>query len=254
VICFFPLKELQSQQIQIELSDWHDEQAIQLLAVEKWHLRFGDRAGDLEDAPRSRRHKKTDFVSPITELLRKKPFHSCKAIWRRLKTPKKTSLRVLPEGPELTKFHLHRVPQTLVANQMAERVALSYQLLQALRSDEEQNFKTRVARDKSWFFLETSVRSGWSRSRDDLPSRPKQNIQTERVSFQSFGLFTVSVSDLLFRTENITIQHSSSTLVFPMCKQTFAQEYEKDTEMLDRASGQRTRAQIKAFSRSFRSN
>jgi hypothetical protein len=88
-------------------------------------------------------------------------------------------------------------------------------------------FQVLVTGDKSWFFLETSVRSGLSRSRDDLPSRPKQNIQMKRVSFQSFGLSAVSMADLLFRKENIIIQHSSPMLVLPICKQTFAQEYNK---------------------------
>jgi hypothetical protein len=37
-----------------------------------------------------------------------------------------------------------------------------------------------VAGEGSWFFLEIFMTYGWSGSRDDLPSRLKQNIQTEK--------------------------------------------------------------------------
>jgi hypothetical protein len=51
-----------------------------------------------------------------------------------------------------------RVPHTLDANQMGDGVILSYQRLQVLRSDKEQNFRNIVPRDESRSFLETSVR------------------------------------------------------------------------------------------------
>jgi hypothetical protein len=147
--------------------------------------------------PRSRRPKKTDLVGLIAELLNEKSFPSCKAICRRLKIPQTTCVWVLHEALGLTKFDLRWVPHTLDADQMAERVDLSHQLLQVLRSDEEQNFKNIVTGDESWFFLETSVISGWSRSRDDLTSRPKQNIQPEKclisIIWSPYGLHGLRV-------------------------------------------------------------
>jgi hypothetical protein len=64
---------------------------------------------------------------------------------------------VFHEELELAKLYLRWVSHALDANQMAELISLSHQLLQVLRSNEEQNFRNIVTGDESWFFSETSV-------------------------------------------------------------------------------------------------
>jgi hypothetical protein len=71
-------------------------------------------------------------------------------------------------------------------------------------SDEEQNFMNTVTRGESWSFSETSVTSGWSRSRDNLPSWPRQNISTEKClalvicfSYSLHGIFAVPKEDYI---------------------------------------------------------
>jgi hypothetical protein len=44
---------------------------------------------------------------------------------------------------------------------MAERAAFSHQSMQVLQSDKEQNVRAIITGDESWFFVETSVASGW---------------------------------------------------------------------------------------------
>jgi hypothetical protein len=58
-------------------------------------------------------------------------------------------------------------------NQMSEWVRV-------LESAEKQNFRNSFTGDESWFFSETFLASGLLQSRDDLPSRPGQYIQTEK--------------------------------------------------------------------------
>jgi hypothetical protein len=117
---FFTLKGLRPQQIQTEVSDMYHAQAFQLLAVEKWPLRFTDRTRDLENEPRHGRPMKTDFVGRIASLLFDTPFSSCEAICRRLKIPWTTGLRVLCEELRLTKVYLCWIPHSLDANQVAK--------------------------------------------------------------------------------------------------------------------------------------
>jgi hypothetical protein len=137
VIRFFPLNGLRPQHVHTELSDVHDERGFQLLPPEKLHSRFADRTQDLEDEPKSGQPKTIDLLDPMAKLPREKPFPSCQAICRRMNIPKTTCLRVLHEELGLSKFYSRWVPNTINANQMAERVTLSHQLLQVLRSDEE---------------------------------------------------------------------------------------------------------------------
>jgi hypothetical protein len=105
VLSFFPLRGLWPRAVQTELSDVHHDQSFQLLAVEKCYLQFAGRTLGLEDGSKSGRLRRTDLVSPIAELLRTTPSISSKAIWRRLKIPKTTHLRVVAEALGLTKGH-----------------------------------------------------------------------------------------------------------------------------------------------------
>jgi hypothetical protein len=66
--------------------------------------------------------------------------------------------------------YLRWLSHPLDGNHMSERVILSHHLLQALQGDEEQHFRNIVTGDESWFFLETPITFGLSRSRNDFPS------------------------------------------------------------------------------------
>jgi hypothetical protein len=56
---------------------------------------------------------------------------------------------VLHKELEMKKFYLRWVRRILNTNQMAELLTLLHQLLQALRSDEEQNFRNIVTGNQS---------------------------------------------------------------------------------------------------------
>jgi hypothetical protein len=225
MICFFPLNGFQPEHVQTERSDMSREQAFQLPTVEKWHLYVADRIGDLEDEPKSGRPKKTDLVGRLIRLLHKKPFTSCKAICRRLEILKTIFVRVLLEELALTKFYWCRVPGTLDANEMAERVTLSRQLLQMFRSDEEQNFSTIMTRDESWFFL--IIMRYLIRLGPELIClhNPNKIFRRKSVSFRLFDLPVVFMACSLFQKESIIVQNSSPMLLFQNCTQIFAQKH-----------------------------
>jgi hypothetical protein len=110
VIRLVALIGLRPQQVLTDLSDMYHQQGSQLAAVEKWHLRFADGTRGVEDESRHGQPRKIDFTGPIRELLREKPFTSCRAICRRLETPKTTCFRVLHEelglrGSICARFH-----------------------------------------------------------------------------------------------------------------------------------------------------
>jgi hypothetical protein len=90
---------------------------------------------------------------------------------------------------------------------MAQRVTLSHQGLQVLRSDEEKTFKNIVNGNSSWFFLELLITSSGSRSRSDLRSLPNKISRPKRASFRSLSFPTVSIPSCC-----PTKEHYNSTL------------------------------------------
>jgi hypothetical protein len=87
---------------------------------------------------------------------------------------------VLQKELGLIVFYLSWVPYTLDAGQKTELVNLSRQFLAMLRPDEKDDFISIVTEEESWFFIETSGPYDRSGPRNDLPSRPKQNIQMRK--------------------------------------------------------------------------
>jgi hypothetical protein len=80
VIRFFTLKGFQRHQIHAEPDDMYHEQAFQLPAWQKRHLRFAERTKRIDDETKSRRPTRPDLAGPIAKLLHDRPFPSCKAI------------------------------------------------------------------------------------------------------------------------------------------------------------------------------
>jgi hypothetical protein len=80
----------------------------------------------------------------------------------------------------MKKVHLRWVSHTLDTNQKAERVTLSHGILSALRSIRFTGFQSAITRDESRFFLYFPRDLIWAASRDDVPERVSQKINTEK--------------------------------------------------------------------------
>jgi hypothetical protein len=208
----------------------------------------------MEDEPRFGCLRETDRTEPIAELLYEKPFTSCKSICRRFQIPKRACRRVLHQELGLTSFYLRWVPHTLDANQMSERITVSHHLPQVLELDEQQNFRNLVTADESWFLLETSVTSGRSQSRHNLPSQPRQQFQTEKclllVIWSPDGLHSIlTVRKRILHFNNLYQYCCSRFATMALLRNAV-----EDGEVLENVSRQRERSQFEALSRNIRRN
>jgi hypothetical protein len=80
----------------------------------------------------------------------------------------------------LEKIHLLWVSHILSSNQKTVRVFDSRLILRALEERQGANFNRIITGDESWFFLYYRRDSAWAVSRDDLPERTRQKIDTEK--------------------------------------------------------------------------
>jgi hypothetical protein len=180
VIRFFTLKGLSPVDIHAELDSVYGEEALCLRAVYKWYDRFHQGRTELFDDPRSGRPQQNDLAGALGAMLEEFPFISCKRLCIHFRIGKSTCLRILHEVLRLKKFNLRWVPHSLDDSQKAERVSLSADLLKILLEDQETFFANVLTGDESWFYFEYPHESIWAPSRDDVPEKIEQKIDTEK--------------------------------------------------------------------------
>jgi transposase len=180
VMRFLTLKGLHARAIVAELRCVYKEDVLSLATVKKWCKRFVEGRTSLCDNPRSGRPLSTDLAKPITSMLKEKPFASYKVLCRHFRIPKTTCLRILHDNLGMKKFNLRWVTHALNSSQKAERVTLSHEILAVLESDPRNSFQNVITGDESWFFLYYPRFSIWAQSRDEVPERMSQKIDSEK--------------------------------------------------------------------------
>jgi hypothetical protein len=84
------------------------------------------------------------------------------------------------------------VPNLLSAEQKAARVQIPCDLHNNLLFEREKNFATIITGDKSWCYWSYAELLMWAQTRDDLPPRPLQKINS-----------TKSIVTMFFSSENL---------------------------------------------------
>jgi hypothetical protein len=107
------------------------------------------------------------------------PFISCKRLATHFRIANTTCLRILHEVLHLQKFNLRWVPHSLSDDQKAGRVSISGEMLRILESEERHNFDTILTGDESRFYFEHHYPAALSETRDLVPTRTEQTIDTE---------------------------------------------------------------------------
>jgi transposase len=163
-----------------ELRCVYKEDALALATVKKWCKRFVEGKTSLCDDPRSGRPLSNDLAEAIASILREKPFASCKVLCRHFRIAQTTCLRILHDNLGMKRFNLRWVPHALNSNQKAERVTLSHEILAILESDRRNSFRNVIIGDESWFLVYYPRDSIWAQSRDEVPERIRQKIDSEK--------------------------------------------------------------------------
>jgi hypothetical protein len=149
-------------------------------------LRFLQERTTLFDDPRCGRPLTQDLAAAVRSMLTEKPFTSCMVLCRHFRIAKTTCLRILHDELGLPKFHLRWVPHELSSNQKSECVTYSSLLLEVLEEAHRTGFERIITGDELWFFLSYPHDSAWAPSRDELPERVSQKIDTEKCLISVF--------------------------------------------------------------------
>jgi transposase len=166
LIRFLTIKGTRARAITAGLEDVDHTDALGLPTVKKWRRHFAQGGTSLCDDPRSREPLTTDLAAAIASLLKEKPFILCKVLSRHFPIAKATSLRILYDDLWMKKFDLRWGPHTLDANQKAEQVVLSHELLAVPETSRPTGFQNILTGDESWFFLYYPRNSTQVHSRD----------------------------------------------------------------------------------------
>jgi hypothetical protein len=177
---FFALKGFKAKAIQAKPESVYGRDACKLCTLKKWRLPFLQRRTTLFDDPRSGSPLTSDLAEPVLSMLAKQLFTSCKVVCRHLRIARTTRASILHDEFGLQKFHVRWVPHALSSNQQHARITYSSLLLEVLETTQRTGFQRIITGHESWFSLYSSHDSVWTTSRDELPERVTQRIDTEK--------------------------------------------------------------------------
>jgi hypothetical protein len=127
-----------------------------------------------------------DVSAQIARLLNDEPFRSTRHFARQLAVTKEVVKRNLREVLGFHKFSFKWVPNVISAEQKAARGQMSRELYNNLISEQEKNFATIITGDENWHYWSYAESSMWARSRNDVPARQFQEIDSKKSVFRIF--------------------------------------------------------------------
>jgi transposase len=179
VVRFFTLKGLSPRDIYTELESVYMDETLCLHTVYKRHERFMQGRMELFDDPRSGRSLQNDLADALRPTIQEFPFTLCKSLCIHFRLGTDTCLHILHDVLRLQKFNLRWVTHFLGDAQRAKRVLFSIDLLRVLQENKKTDFANIMTDDEPWFYFEYPHQSVWVSSRDEVPERIKQRIDTK---------------------------------------------------------------------------
>jgi hypothetical protein len=94
-----------------------------------------------------------------------------------------TLLKHLHKYFQFESFHLRWVPHLLTPELREQRRAYASQMIPILAAAAHDGRRHLVTGDESWFLLSYSPRRMWTLSRNDVATKPKHDIGTQKIMF-----------------------------------------------------------------------
>jgi hypothetical protein len=194
LISYYRFKQRGYRRIHTKLVGADGSHAYLTGSVKCW-VREYDRGGqDCADSPRAGRPR-SDIAEAVSHILREQPFSSTKYIAAQLGTTRDLVRKTLVEVLGMKKFSLRWVPHELTVAQKRQRIADSRRLFQSLIADGPNEFTNIITVDESWYYWVYQHSSQWSTSRDLVPTRTLQKIDSKKsmfpLIFGGHGLLTL---------------------------------------------------------------
>jgi hypothetical protein len=183
IIKFLSNEGADSRQIAVRLRTQFHEDAYALCTVQFWMTEWRRGREDLPDEPRTGRSSAENLPTRIQEISDENPFEPARAMAEILQVSDFTVLKHLHEDLQLQSFHLHWVPHMLTPELREQLRASARGMIPILAAVAHDGWHHLVTGDESWFFLSYSPRRMWTLSRDDVATKPKHDICTQKFMF-----------------------------------------------------------------------
>jgi hypothetical protein len=138
---------------------------------------------DLHDEICTGRPPLDDVDAKILAFLNKSPFESARSIAERLRVSHAIMLDYLHLSIDFKWFHLSWVPHLLTEDLRQKRKDNARAIFPLLHAAQRDIWHHIVTSDESWFFFDTLPRRMWTLSRDDMATKPRQQIQSKKFMF-----------------------------------------------------------------------
>jgi hypothetical protein len=176
------------------------EHSYKLRTGQFWvaEVRFGRQ--DLHDEIRTGSPPLDDIDAKILTILNKSPFESAHSIAKRLAVTHGTALNHLHISIGFKSSDLRWVPHLLIEDLRHKQKEVARAILPLLLAAQRDGWHHLVTRDDSWFFFDTSPSRMWTLSRDDVATKPRQQIQSKSLYLRLSGIRLDSLLSTHFQT------------------------------------------------------
>jgi hypothetical protein len=182
VIFYYRSKQRGCRGIHTKLVGAYGQHAYPPESVNYW-VRESDRGGrDPADSPRAGTAR-SDIAKAVSQILSQQPFSSTKYIAAQLRTSRGLMKKTVVDVLGMQKLSLGWVPHGLTVAGKRQRVADSRRLLQMLTADAPNEFTNIITADESWYYWLYRHSSQWSTTRDLVPTRTLQKIDSRKSMF-----------------------------------------------------------------------
>jgi hypothetical protein len=124
-------------------------------------------------------------------------------------------------------FHLRWVPHLLTDEVRQKRKDDARAILRLLHAAQRDRWHDLVTGHESWFFFDISPRQMWILSRDDVATKPRQQIQSKKFMFTiRWNSTAFYVVDRLPNDTKMNSAHFVTNIFAPLDKAIFPQQKE----------------------------
>jgi hypothetical protein len=195
VIFHLRVKGEGSKRIHTEVVETYGAGAYPIDSVKYWVEQSDGGRRDPTDLSKPGRPV-SDVAEAVPQLLRQEPFSSTRHNAAQLRLSRTSVKRTLVSVLRMRKFSFRWVPHDLTEFQKAQRVKDPRGLLKAPKVDAKNNFVNIITGDESWYYWSYEHQSQGSTSRDTVPTRTPQKIDTKQsmftLIFSGYGLLTLN--------------------------------------------------------------
>jgi hypothetical protein len=151
-------------------------------SVKYWVREYDRGRRDSAHSPRVGRPR-SDIAEPVSHILSEQRFTSTRYIGTQLRTSRDLVKKTVVEVLGMKKFSSRCVPHELTVAQKCQQVADSRRRFQTLTGDTRYELTNIISVDESWYYWCYQYSSQRSTSRDLVPTRTLQTIDSNKSMF-----------------------------------------------------------------------